>query len=550
MRFPWIIWRHTTLEMWRLLLLTAAVLVTVISFAVTVRLTAEGRLGPLDTLKYMILAMPPMLQYALPFAAGFGATLAYHRMSQDNELTAAAGGGLSHRTLLVPALATGTILAVVIGVLNGRVIPRFLRDMDAMVVQDAPRFVYNTLSAGQTLSVDQMQVYADSVRRLGPSQDGRTSETLYLTGVFALRTDRPGSILEEASARHALVEFAPINAEEEINGRGLTAVTMELRQASVTVAGQGSGANNTARIYWVVPGVFNDDPKFLTNAELRTLPDNPDQMNVIDVRRRDLAVHLAAKEAIGGIDAALRANGRAAFNDEAGRRLVVLASGLRYNPNSGRAELVPPSGRALEVEVTTSGRSTPDAVLRARSAGLRVNIGRDRDSRRLRMQLEMEDVISGAGGGREQLKYGSLLPTPDPLEPLLAMSSRELLDEVERRTEHDRDEFVLRPARELEQRIAKLMREVLSKQHERAASAVACLVMVLTGAVTAMRLGNSLPLTVYLWSFFPALLAVITIAAGQQLTHQGGPAGLIVLWGGVALLAVYAAAAFATVRKH
>src|SRR6185295_10462720 len=93
-RLPWTIWKHTTLEMWKLLLLTAAVLVTVISFAATVRLTAEGRLGPLDTIKYMFLAMPPMLQYALPFASGFGATLAYHRMSQDNELTAAAGSGI------------------------------------------------------------------------------------------------------------------------------------------------------------------------------------------------------------------------------------------------------------------------------------------------------------------------------------------------------------------------------------------------------------------------------------------------------------------------
>mgnify|MGYP000423281398 CR=1 FL=1 len=37
----------------------------------------------------MLLAMPPMLQYALPFAACFGATLAYHRFAADNEAVAA-----------------------------------------------------------------------------------------------------------------------------------------------------------------------------------------------------------------------------------------------------------------------------------------------------------------------------------------------------------------------------------------------------------------------------------------------------------------------------
>jgi hypothetical protein len=43
---------------------------------------------------------------------------------------------------------------------------------------------------------------------------------------------------------------------------------------------------------------------------------------------------------------------------------------------------------------------------------------------------------------------------------------------------------------------------------------------------------------VYLWSFFPALASVITISAGQGLTHQAGPPGLLLLWGGVAALAL------------
>ena len=52
----------------------------------------------------MGLAMVPMLQYVLPFAAGFGATLAYHRQTSENELTAAKASGVSHRALLMPAL--------------------------------------------------------------------------------------------------------------------------------------------------------------------------------------------------------------------------------------------------------------------------------------------------------------------------------------------------------------------------------------------------------------------------------------------------------------
>jgi hypothetical protein len=53
-----------------------------------------------------------------------------------------------------------------------------------------------------------------------------------------------------------------------------------------------------------------------------------------------------------------------------------------------------------------------------------------------------------------------------------------------------------------------------------------------------------------LWSFFPALFSVITIAGGQQTTHKYGPWGLLLLWGGVAALALYTFAAFWSVRKH
>src|SRR4051812_17854682 len=116
-RPPATLWKYVLAELWRLILLTACILVTVLSFAAAVRFLADGRLGPVETIQLMFLAMPPMLQYALPFAAGFGATLAYHRMTVDNELTATHAAGVSHRAILVPALVSGVILAAVVLVL-------------------------------------------------------------------------------------------------------------------------------------------------------------------------------------------------------------------------------------------------------------------------------------------------------------------------------------------------------------------------------------------------------------------------------------------------
>jgi lipopolysaccharide export LptBFGC system permease protein LptF len=544
--------------MWRLLLLTAGVLVTVISFAVTVRLTAEGRLGPLDTLRYMFLAMPPMLQYALPFAAGFGATLAYHRMSQDNELTAAAAGGISHRALLAPALATGIVLAGVIGELNGWVIPSFLRSMEELVVQDATRMVYNTLSAGRPLELnDNMQVIADSVRRLGGDESNGVSERLLLTGVFAVQTDPKGEIEMEASASRAMVRFAPLTeGEEGPAARGMTRVVMDLENPGIYRRSSVTGSGETSTLYWLIPGVFNDDPKYLTNAELRELPDHPDRMNVIDMRRRDLAVHLAERDACSALNGELRAKGTAQLKDEAGRTLTIRAHGIEYRPSQGRWEILAGPGKPIEIEIAAAGQASGEGrKFSPRTAGLRTDIGKDRWSRQLKLRLDMEDVRTRAkdddpAGERVSMAYNNLSPESSPLASLLKMTSAELLHQTAKVLERDPGARAASPADDLDQRIKKLKREIVSKQHERAADSVACLVMVLTGAATAMRLGTSMPLTVYLWSFFPALFSVISIAAGQQLTRNLGPGGLVVLWGGVGLLAAYAAVAFWMVRKH
>jgi drug/metabolite transporter (DMT)-like permease len=74
--------------------------------------------------------------------------------------------------------------------------------------------------------------------------------------------------------------------------------------------------------------------------------------------------------------------------------------------------------------------------------------------------------------------------------------------------------------------------------------------MVVLGSVIALRLRDSLPLTIYLWAFFPALGAVLTVSAGQQLTHDHGVPGLFLLWGGVAGLGAYTCVEFSRLSRH
>ena len=71
-------------DMWRLLLLTTAVLVTVLSFAACIKPLSDGNLEASDLPIFMLLASVPMLAYALPFAGAFAASLVYYRLATDN----------------------------------------------------------------------------------------------------------------------------------------------------------------------------------------------------------------------------------------------------------------------------------------------------------------------------------------------------------------------------------------------------------------------------------------------------------------------------------
>ena len=74
----------------------------------------------------------------------------------------------------------------------------------------------------------------------------------------------------------------------------------------------------------------------------------------------------------------------------------------------------------------------------------------------------------------------------------------------------------------------------------RVAMSAACFVMVLVGAVVAIRLREALPLTVYLWAFFPALGAVLAISTSEQLAQDSGAFGLVLMWAAVLGLLTYA----------
>lgn len=584
---PRTLWWFITAELWKLLLLTTAVVLAVAVFGFTVRPLAEGRLGPVEALRFMLYAIVPMLQYALPFAAGFSATLVYHRLAADNESTAAFAAGISHRKLLVPAAGTGLVLGLVMLVIADQAMPRLLRAAQEMITQDVAKLVVGQIKRGDSIKLgpDRM-IYADDVTALGPDPAGGAFERLVLSGVLAIELSDRGEVTREAASRLAYVWLyrgrAPAGAggvggesikmadgasEGGAGGGGSaddpggTTVVLRLRDALGQGRGVGLSALEDSTMVYRVPNAMQDDPKYFSWAQLRRVSERPELMDWIDLRRRLLAAALSedvVAERVGGV---LSREGRLTLLDGAGRRVVLRAGGLQATKDAGGWALRPiasaRAGVGSGVEVTTE---QSDGSVRTQRAlrGFLLRPGRDEVASGL-IGLRLEEVeawtgstpaADAAGAGRlSQWTLDGLRLDDGPGEGVMEMTTGELLNRVGPipAITAPRLKFL---AEGLESEVRYLRLEILSKLQERLAVSVSAALMVLCGAVLGLSNRQSLPLTVYLWSFIPALACLLTIAGGQKTTHSYGLVGLPLLWGGVVAMSLFTFLEYRKLARH
>ncbi len=563
MRPPRTIWLFISRELWGLILLTTGVVVLIVAFCATVKPMAEGKLGSAEAARFLLYAIPPMLQYVLPFAAGFASTIAFHRMAADNELEAARVGGISYEMLLAPAAAAGLTLAAALALISGEVVPRFLRSMEDMIQQDLTRVLVNSVERGESVRFDDLLVFADSVRTLGPDERSGAYELLVLNRFAALALekrvgDQGGGVRGGVTAARAWV-WLRRDAESTPQSGGSTLVTIKLERASGDLP-EVRGSFDESWITRRIPSPFRDDVKFMTWKQLSRLPKEPDLHAGVDSRRRALAFALARVEAISAIAAELQSQRRARLVNDS-QTLLVRGAALvpRQQPREGEPPewrwYVTPTVQGSPVDIEVMGGTTGLERLTARSVYLAPNADDPLDPRpALSLHLGGVRILADDGSAIENdivsRDFRNLVPGIDPTGDLLKVPSRELLREADRRLKSRPDPIVADAARELRHRLKRLEHEVTGRVHERAAMSISCLVMVLTGCVTAIRLKERLPVPVYLWSFFPGIGAVLTVNAGKEMVRSMGEPGLILLWGGLLGLVGYAWAVYRGLRKH
>jgi lipopolysaccharide export system permease protein len=527
---PWLLYRYLLGQLLRVFALCASVLVLVIAFGAAIKpLAGDDLIGPLQTAKYIMLAIVPMLQFALPFSAGFAATMVLHRMTTDNEILAASVGGISYRRMLAPVAALGVVLLIVMVLLTQWIIPRFWALMDGLIARDVTRMVQASINKGLPVHIGNVQIHADRIMVQENPADTDAETRLVLLRVVAAEFNRDRRIVSEVAARQAVVD---------VHRRGGQTYLM---LALVDTVGFNAATGQLLYLPEIlppnpipVPSPFKDEPVFMTQGQLLHLRANPDIYSGVIEAKQALAESLRQAEVWDSMRRQVEFAGvlelSGGFGGQA-HRFTVRAD--RFV----RGRFLAKDQEAVEIQEFDDERLVRTVTAARVSAKRAAGATLSRPTIDLMLHdCRVTDLRQGsAANERAELKIPDLslvgLPAEDPSQ----LSYEKLLARAEGSAGRTQ-----KAAERLAHVVNNLTRGVASRLARRYALSLTGLLLLVLGAVLAMWLRDSLPLVIYIWAFLPSILDILVISGGETMVNSGVViAGYAVMWSGnVLLLAV------------
>ena len=527
---PRILLRHIIAELLRVQLLTASVLVAVIAFGAAIRPIMQNLLGAQEVLQYVMLASVPMLQYALPFAGAFAGTIVYARLAADNEVLAMSAAGLSYRKILAPALALGVALFLIMAVLVDLGVPRFWLSMRNLITRDVTKLFVSAVERGEAFNVGGTQLYADeamvvsreelekAARAAGITDLSTVPVTrLGLAGVAAVEVGPDGLTATEFTAERATVDVYRANdsAYLKLIFRNATAFR-EGEDALVYVPQAEPEAIDLGR------GV-RIEPKDLDSRGLLALWADPLRHHrVADARTRTIDT-LESRDAWACMERAASAGDALRLSDGGGRRSYEVRGARFERGGTGEVKLVPRTGNTFELLEFERG------VITKRARVAEANFDEEPRPKGVALRFELRtrnasvEDVRGLGATRWPPRIVGLLPdsctkvdrTGQAIDALTSDASEGVRDigpiagVVQDAAREQANELVAAERR--------VRADIVARAVQRINQSLAAPLMLLLGAVLAVRLRGANPLQVYLLAFLPSIANVLLISGGEQM---------------------------------
>jgi lipopolysaccharide export LptBFGC system permease protein LptF len=236
---------------------------------------------------------------------------------------------------------------------------------------------------------------------------------------------------------------------------------------------------------------------------------------------------------------------------------AVLRAGQIIERDPNRWEVLPKSG-SDHVEFVVYRNGQPQYAIRSAKAVFRARIHLTNQEPTLSLEFgdheETDLTVPSARPLRFDRRQFSEMNIDSPIvSELLQKTPREL---VLHASTYGEDAVLNKLKQGISTETVRLKRNIIARIHERTAMSVSCMVMMLLGSVLAIYMRSTLPLTVYLWSFVPAILGLVLISSGADVVKdvgtpgQGDLIGLIVMWSGNGIMFVISLIIFLRVRRN
>lgn len=494
-------------------------------------------LTAVQVLRMLAFVLPIALTLTLPVSALFACAIVYGRMSADNEIDACRASGVNIHRLLLPAVGLSIATAAFTYTFTNHLIPRFIRQVDAMVQSDIQKIIFQALSTRGYVKYRDLVLYAGQTELFDEDPEVKT---IRITRAAFLELEH-GSLTRCGTAREAQVDFrrgaaggTPIIEAALFNVRWLDVRRNEMFETDKQRIEPTQLPNRTVL-----------KPKWLTLPDLLkyqkaplTLPTIQDSLQRVQWLSQEARFYKHVHDQLTGPAGVLRLTDDRVDYEIRAEQVIQDPEDLRptlrqvtvsekqdgrqrsYSAGTCRLELVHAPFEEVAVWVHLVLRDKvvmTDAV----DPGLRVEHDK-RDLERVGLPAHWPEIT-------DPIDTKTLLG--DLHDPAAATSE---LPSLNLGTRFDK-------ARETQRReILKLRQEITGIIHSRLAfSASTVVILILAAALGIIFRGGQL-LTAFVISFIPGMLVVVANIMGRQLADHAGThvMGLAIIWLGIVIVAL------------
>lgn len=518
MPIPWTLQRYILREMGKMFLLAAVALTGVVGLGGGVlNMIKLGEVTPDQVVRLMVMLLPLAAALTLPVAALFAATACYGRLSADNEFVACRSSGINLYTLFLPTVIISIFSGAVCFGFTNYLIPRMVRNLNEFVGADVVTLLQRLAKQPGGFSLSRKyRMFTDDI-----VPDASDPNRVSLFRIAFVEVDEDD-----------WVRFGTARAARLTYDRGDEILRVAAKLEGVEYYDRRLESFSELREQTIAseefPSPVSHKIKFLNLTELLYFRDHPGEWHEVRKELNDLRAATARLSTLRRIRAELSAQGRTILAD--GNATIELTGALAsQEPTPANIELT-----GVRVEQRHAGRMRSITAKRAT-----IKTTGDHQLGETGVLVELQDLHSSSGGVTIQAVKEALGPLALPgdiVKDAAALSDADLLAK-QGAPEVD----PLAPLRAKGRKTwAGTVRKIVGSIHERTALSLSVFVLVILGAALGIVFRGAHVMTAFGLSFIPALLILVTIVTGKQMSNNAGThsLGLSVIWGGLVLVAV------------